>query len=76
MSGVVCTLEGFRAPACEFRCGLQHHRSSLRFTGRSVLLGSPERLRLLGCSLFPEETLCQDGSVKGADWLGIVTQTP
>lgn len=51
-------------------------RSSLRSTGPSLLLGSPGRLALVGCSLFPEETLCQDGSVEGADRLGIVTQAP
>lgn len=28
----------------------------------------------MGCSLFPEETLCQDGSIEGTDGLGVVTQ--
>lgn len=74
--GLCAPWEGFGAPACEFRCALQRHRSSLRSAGRSLLLGSAERLRLAGRSLFPEETLRQDGGVEGTDGLGVVTQTP
>lgn len=62
-NGVAGTLGGFRAPACEFRCGLPRHPSSLGFAGLRPLLGSSERLSLVGFSLFPEETLCQDRSV-------------